>query len=78
MICSHCGFDIINDLNKEGRTLIVCKECYMIFCSECINEAGKQCLNDDCKSKNLSELDADLNYFFFEQDWRHIKKGGFG
>ena len=75
MICSRCGFI---KTEEEEIEMYICKKCSTIFCVNCIKEEGYTCLNRDCKGTELELISPDLNYFVFDQDFRRIKKGGFG
>jgi hypothetical protein len=75
MLCNKCG---LNKLEAEDIEMFICKQCSLIFCSNCIKKEGNHCLNEDCKSDKLELVDSNLSYFVFDQDFRRIKKGGFG
>ncbi len=75
MICSKCG---LIKLEEDNFDMYICENCSTIFCLKCMEKEGYKCTNEDCKSSKIKVLNSDLNYLIFDQDFRRIKKGGFG
>lgn len=75
MICNKCG---LIKLEENDFEMYICKQCSTIFCAKCMEKEGYKCTNKNCKGTKLDLINPDLNYLIFDQDFRRIKKGGFG